>query len=109
MKAHLRGIRMSPKKANIVAGLVRGMNAEKALDVLRFTANKPAQVLLKVLKSAVANAEHNDGKNRSNLVIESLIINKGPVYKRYLPSTRGRALPLRKPTTHITIELAETK
>lgn len=109
MKAHLRGIRMSPKKANIVAGLVRGMNVEQALDVLKFTANKPAAVLYKVLHSAVANAENNDGKSRANLVIESLIINKGPVYKRHLPSTRGRALPLRKPTTHVTIELAETK
>ena len=109
MKAHLRGIRMSPKKANIVAGLVRGMKVEEALNILKFTANKPATVLFKVLHSAVSNAENNDGKTRSSLVIESMIINKGPVYKRHLPSTRGRALPIRKPTTHVTIQLAETK
>lgn len=105
MKAHLKQIRISPKKANIVAGLVRGKGVEEALDFLRFTPKKAAQSLYKVIQSAVSNAENNDGKKRSDLVIESILINKGPVYKRFLPSTRGRALPLSKPTTHITVTL----
>jgi len=105
MKAHLRQYRVSPKKANVVAGLIRNKSAVEALEILKFTPKKSAQVLYKVLHSAVANAENNDSENRDNLWIKSVIINKGPVWKRYLPSTRGRALPLRKPTSHITVEL----
>ncbi len=107
MKANLRRIRLSPKKANIVAGLVRGKAVEEALNILKFTPKKSAAAIYKVLQSAASNAETNDGKDRKNLVIESIIINKGPFYKRHLPSTRGRALPINKPTTHITIQLAD--
>lgn len=107
MKSHLRKIRISPKKANIVAGLVRGKDAVEALNILKFTPKKAAAILYKALHSAVANAENNDNKKREGLMIASLLINKGPVYKRHLPSTRGRALPISKPTTHITIELAD--
>lgn len=105
MKAHLRRTRISPKKANIVAGLIRGKSAEEALELLKFTPKKAAKTLSKVLASAMANAEQNDSKNRSDLMIKSVIVNKGPFYKRFLPSARGRALPLSKPTSHITIEL----
>ncbi len=105
MKAHLRQYRVSPKKANVVAGMIRNKNAAKALEILRFTPKKSASVLYKVLHSAIANAENNNAENRGNLRIKSVIVNKGPVWKRFLPSTRGRALPLRKPTSHITIEL----
>ncbi len=107
MKSHLRKIRLSPKKANIVAGLIRGKEAVDGLNILKFTPKKAAATLYKVLSSAIANAENNDNKKRENLIIDSVLINKGPVYKRHLPSTRGRALPINKPTTHITIKLAE--
>ncbi len=105
MKAHLRGIRISPKKANVVAGLVREKKALEALEILKFTPKKAAKVLYKVLHSAVANAEGNDKKKKEDLQIKDITVNKGPVYKRYLPSTRGRALPIQKPTSHISIEL----
>lgn len=105
MEAHLRGIRISPKKANIVAGIVRGKNAAEALNMLRFTPKKAARLLQKTLQSAVANAEHNDNVSAEDLMISEIIINKGPVMKRFLPSTRGRALPLAKPTSHISIYL----
>ena len=85
MKAHLRRTRISPKKANIVAGLIRGKSAEEALELLKFTPKKAAKSLRKVLASAVANAEQNDSQNRSDLVIKSVIVNKGPFYKRFLP------------------------
>lgn len=109
MKAHLRGIRISPKKANIVAGLVRGKTAKEALDILQFIPKKAAKMLYKVLHSAVSNAEHNGGKKRDDLVIKHVIVNRGSFHKRYLPSTRGRALPLHKPTAHITVELESNK
>lgn len=105
MKAHLKGIRISPKKANIVAGLVRGKSAVEALNILKFLPKKAAKSLYKVLHSAVANAENNDGKKREDLVIKQIIVNKGAFYKRFLPSTRGRALRLNKPTAHISVEL----
>lgn len=107
MKAHLRGIRVSSKKANIVAGLVRGMDVIEALNVLKFTAKKSAKILYKVLHSAVSNAEKNDDKKRENLKVGEIVITRGPFYKRFLPSTRGRALKLNKPTAHITIKLAD--
>jgi len=105
MKAHLRRIRISPKKANLVAGLIRNKNAAEALDILKFTPKKAAQILYKTLASAVANAENNDNQKPDTLKVKTVIVNKGPVYKRYLPSSRGRALPLSKPTSNITIEL----
>ncbi len=105
MKAHLRRVRVSPKKANVVAGLVRGKSVSEALDTLKFTPKKSAKILYKVVHSASQNAVNNDGKKLEDLKIKSLIINKGPFYKRFLPSARGRALPLNKPTAHISVEL----
>lgn len=105
MKAHLRQVRISPKKANIVAGLVRGKDVQEALDFLRFTPKKAAQPLYKAIASAASNAENNEGKKKEDLKVESILINKGPSMKRYLPSTRGRALPITKPTSHISVTL----
>jgi len=105
MKAELNGIRISPKKANVVAGLVRGKSVTEALDILKFTPKKGAKLLYKVVQSAAANAENNADKKIETLFVKEIVINKGPVMKRYLPSTRGRALPLQKPTAHIRIEL----
>ncbi len=107
MKAHLNGIRISPKKANIVAGLIRGKSVDEALNVLKFTPKKAAKILYKVVTSAAANAVHNDGKKQEALQIGQVIVNRGPFYKRFLPSTRGRALPIHKPTAHITVELTD--
>jgi large subunit ribosomal protein L22 len=106
MKSHLRDIRISPKKANIIAGMVQGKSAEEALVLLRFLPKKAAKVLFKVITSAVSNAENNDNQKVADLMIKQIIVNRGPVWKRHLPSTRGRALPIRKPTSHITVELA---
>ncbi len=108
MKAHLRNIRISPKKANIVAGLIRNKSAVEALNILKFTPKKASQLLYKTLASAISNAENNESEKRESLVIQEVVINKGPVLKRFLPSTRGRALPLQKPTTHISIYLSKT-
>ena len=105
MKAHLRKIRISPKKANAVAGLVRGKDAVEALNILKFTPKKASDMFYKVILSAVQNAEKNNDMKRESLKIKEIIVNKGEVWKRFLPSTRGRALPLAKPTTHISVTL----
>jgi len=107
MKAHLNGIRISPKKANIIAGLIRGKSVNDALEILKFTPKKGAKILFKVVTSAAANAVHNDGKNQDGLRIEQIVVNRGPFHKRFLPSTRGRALRIHKPTAHITVELTD--
>ena len=107
MKAHLRKIRLSVSKANIVAGLVRHKSVKEARDILSFTNKKAAYYLLKGLNSAVANAVQNNQKVAENLKIDQIIINKGSFLKRFLPSNRGRALPIHKPTCHITIILSE--
>ncbi len=107
MKAHLRRIQISPKKTNLVAGLVRRYSVLKALEVLKFTPKRAAKILYKVLQSAASNAENNHKEKRENLKIKQIIVNKGPFYKRHIPSTRGRALPIHKPTSNITIELEQ--
>lgn len=107
MQAHLRNIRISPKKANIVAGLIREKSVVDALNILKFTPKKASNLLYKTLLSAASNAENNNNEKRENLVVKEVVINKGPVLKRFLPSTRGRALPLHKPTTHISIYLIQ--
>jgi large subunit ribosomal protein L22 len=107
MKSHLRRIRISPKKANIVAGLIRGKTAQDALNILRFTPKKASTFLYKGLVSAVANAENNDNVPVANLVIDQVIVNKATALRRFIPSARGRALPLRKPMSHVSIFLRQ--
>jgi large subunit ribosomal protein L22 len=107
MKAHLNGISVSSKKANIIAGLIRGKSVDEALEILKFTPKKAAKLILKVVTSASANAVHNDGKKQENLKIGQIIVNRGSFNKRFLASTRGRALRIHKPTAHITVELTD--
>lgn len=107
MKANLNGISISPKKANIVAGLIRGKSVDEALDILKFTPKKAAKLMFKVLTSAVSNAVHNDGKKQESLKVEQVIVNQGAFNKRFIASTRGRALRIHKPTAHITVELSD--
>lgn len=105
MKAFLRQIRVSPKKANLVAALVRNKKAQEATDILDFTPKKSAPILSKLIKSAVANAEHNFNQKAEDLYIKEIIVNEGPTYKRSIPVSRGRAHPLLKRTSHIRVSL----
>jgi large subunit ribosomal protein L22 len=105
MKAILNNIRIAPKKAELVAGIVRNMNASEALTILKFTPKKGAAILYKVLRSAVSNAENNFQQNASDLVITKIHIGKGLTYKRHMPVSRGRAHPILKRTSNITIEV----
>ncbi|MBU1017817.1 50S ribosomal protein L22 [Patescibacteria group bacterium] len=105
MKAVLRRIRISPKKANLVAGLVRGKNVKEALAILKFTPKKGAKILYKVLHSAASNAKNNFKQSMDDLVVSQILVTKGPTHKRSIPISRGRTHPIRKRTSHITVEV----
>lgn len=105
MKAYGKNIRISPKKLRVVAEVVRGRKAEEALSFLKFAPKKWADLLYKILFSAVKNAEHNDNQKASDLYIDSLVITKGIVYKRGRPVSRGRMHPILKRTSNIVLEL----
>ena len=103
MKATLKNTRISPKKANLVAGLVRGAMVSDALDQLKFTPKKAADILYKVIASAAANAETNFKQKRDSLYIKEILVTKGPTYKRSVSISRGRMHPRLKRTSHITV------
>lgn len=105
MKSILRYSRISPKKANLIAGMVRQMDARKAMDTLKFTNKKGADILYKVVASAVANAKNNFKQKEEHLLVEEIIVTKGPTLKRHVPVSRGRAHPILKRTSHITVKL----
>lgn len=106
MKAIKRNLRISPKKVNLVASLVRGKPVETAINFLRFTPKKSAKPLMQTIKSAVANAEQNFKQNKKDLFISKIIVNEGSTLKRSRPVSRGRSHPILKRTSHITVELA---
>ncbi|MCD6109169.1 50S ribosomal protein L22 [bacterium] len=111
MKAIARNVRISPKKVNLVAGLVRRKNVKEALNILKFTPKKGAKILYKVLHSAVANAENNFKQKPDLLVIKEIIVTEGPTFKRSVPVSRGRVHPILKRNSHITVTvgLEDTK
>ena len=106
-KAITRFVRLSPRKARLVADLVRGKSALEALDILEFTNKKAARVIKKTLSSAIANATNNFKMDEDKLVVSTIMINQGPVLKRVMPRAMGRADVIRKPTAHITVEVDE--
>ncbi len=103
MKAIAKHIRISPKKANLVAGLIRNKNAEEALSILKFTPKKAAPILYKVLHSAIANAENNYKQKRDTLIVKEIVVTQGATLKRSVPVSRGRVHPILKRTSHITV------
>jgi len=105
MKAVLRRIRISPKKANLIAGMVRGKKVDEALALLKFMPKKGAKIVYKVVNSAASNAKNNFKQNIDDLFITKLLVTKGPTYKRSIPISRGRAHPILKRTSHITVEV----
>ena len=106
-RAFLKGTRLSPQKANLVASLVRDMSIEQAADFLSFSKKKGARVIKKLLDSALANAENNHNADIDKLRIKSVIVNQGMRLKRIKPRARGRADRITKPTCHIEIILMD--
>lgn len=105
MHAHLTSVRLAPKKANIVAKMVRGMPVPDAVELLRRTSKKGARLIEGVLLSAMANASHNFKQNSQSMIVKTIIVNQGTAYRRGTPMARGRVRPLRKFMCHISITL----
>lgn len=105
--AKLRYARISPQKCRLIADLVRGMPVERALEVLTFNQKKAASLVKKVLESAIANAEHNEGADIDELKVAKIFVDEGPVHKRMRARAKGRGNRIIKRTSHITVLVAE--
>lgn len=105
--ATLRMAMVSAQKARLVADQIRGLPVEKALDVLAFSPKKSAVLMKKVLESAIANAEHNEGADIDELKVSAVYVNEGPTMKRLQARAKGRANRISKRTSHITVAVAE--
>ena len=106
-KAVAKYIRISPRKAAQVADLVRGKSVGEAYAILKFTPNKGAAIIEQVLKSAVANAEHNYNMDVDKLYVSTIFVDQGPSVKRFKPRAMGRADGIMKRTSHITVMVSE--
>ena len=106
VKAIARYVRMSPSKVRRVLDQIRGRQYREALIILEFMPYKACEPILKVLRSAVANAEHNAGLDPTTLFISKAFADGGPTLQRYRPRAQGRAYQIRKPTCHITVAVA---
>jgi large subunit ribosomal protein L22 len=106
-RATLRGIRMSPRKARLVIDLVRGKQVDTALQVLRFSNKKMAALAVKLLESAIANAREQARADVDRLWVTAGWVDEGRTMKRYMPAAHGRANPIRKRSSHMTIVLGE--
>jgi large subunit ribosomal protein L22 len=99
--AVLKGVRLSAQKGRLVADLVRGKPIQGALDILAFSPKKGADIIRKVLLSAVANAEHNDGADIDELKVKTIYVEKGKVLRRFTARAKGRGNRILKPTCHV--------
>lgn len=102
-RAIAKYVRMSPMKVGVVLGLIRGKSVNEAEAILKYTPRDAARVIEKVLKSAIANAEHNNELDRANLIVSEAFVGQGPTLKRFRPHAQGRAFRINKRTSHITV------
>jgi large subunit ribosomal protein L22 len=107
VRAKLRFVRVAPRKARLVADLIRGKGSDEALNILTFTKKAAAKIVIKLLKSAIANATQKKTIDIDRLYIKKIAVDQGPTMKRYQPRALGRATMIRKKTSHITIVLDE--
>ena len=105
--ATLKYTRISSRKVKIVADLIRGKDADEALAIVKFTPKASSEVIEKLLKSAIANAENNHGMKHEKLYVAEIYANQGPTLRRIRPAAKGSAVRIRKRTSHITIVLKE--
>ncbi len=105
--AKLSGARLSAQKARLVADQIRGKGVEDALDILAFSTKKGADIIKKVLESAIANAEHNEGADVDSLKVSTIFVDEGTSLKRVSPRAKGRADRITKRTCHITVKVAD--
>jgi large subunit ribosomal protein L22 len=107
--AKLSFARLSPRKTRLVVDMVRGKDIQTALNILRFSPQPSAQLIGKLLSSAVANAEQKGVSDVDRLYVKTISVDGGPVLRRFVPRAMGRASKIRKPTSHISVVLAEKK
>lgn len=105
--AKLSYARMSPQKTRLVVDMVRGKGVQEALTLLKFSPQKAAAIVSKLVSSAVANAEQKGVSDVDRLFVKTIMVDQGPVLKRFLPRAQGRATKIRKPTSHIVVVLDE--
>lgn len=105
--AKLSGAQLSAQKARLVVDQIRGKHVEEALDILTFSPKKGAEIIKKVLESAVANAEHNEGADVDELKVSTIFVDEGLTMKRIRPRAKGRADRILKRTCHITVKVAD--
>ena len=108
-QAVLKYQRISAQKCRLVANMVRGLSVNKAFEFLNYDNKKASQFILKVLESAVANAEHNNSSDLDDLVVQNVLIDEGPCGKRHRPRARGRVNQILKRTSHITIIVGDNE
>ena len=106
-KAIAKNVRIAPRKARVVMDIIRGKSVADAFAILKFTPKVGAEIIEKVLKSAVANAENNFDMNVDNLYVSSCFVDEGPTMKRIHPRSRGQAFKILKRTSHITVAVEE--
>ena len=106
-KAILRGVRLSDQKGRLVADQIRGKPVDQALNILAFSPKKGAGILKKVLESAIANAEHNDGADIDTLKVKTIYVEKGPILKRFTARAKGRGNSIIKPSCHIYVTVGD--
>jgi large subunit ribosomal protein L22 len=107
IKATVKNLRISPKKVRLVVDLVRGKNAVAATHLLRFTNKKAARPVMKLIKSAIANAENNNSLKADNLFVKEIMVEEGVTLKRFMPRAYGRASAIRKRSSHVRVVLSE--
>jgi large subunit ribosomal protein L22 len=105
--ATLKFTHLSPQKMRLVADQIRGMSVDRAINLLAFSNKKGADIIKKVLESAIANAENNDGADIDELKVSAIQVNQGPTMKRLRPRARGRADRIIKRTSHLTVTVSE--
>ncbi len=106
-KAHLKYVRISPRKVQIVCDLIRGKSVAQATALMMGTPKAASEIMIKLLKSAAANAENNHGMDPEKLYVSATYANPGPILKRMRPRAQGRAFRINKRTSHITICVSE--
>lgn len=107
VRATAKYVRISPLKVHFICREIRGKQVDEAMAILQFTPKKGARILSEVLKSAVANAEHNNNLNRDKLIVKDAFANDAPVMKRWRPKAKGAAYPILKRSSHIGIVVSE--
>lgn len=106
VKASVKNIRIAPEKVNLLVAQIKKMSPTQSVEVLKLVNKSASPVLIKLIKSALANAKNNNGLQETDLIFKEIIVTKGPMYKRYQPVSRGRAHNIAKRTSHIKLVLS---